>query len=187
MIVKSIDVFAGTSNVDVGDIVRKNDVLVYPYIQQGDKKVFVKPSVKIVADVFYVDKFDLKNTEIKLVRTGKYVIADEKTYIGKYNIISKSVNVDFANFELEQRNLNVSSYILPIRIDRQIAYELDTVEISHDFEDEKDDIVNLLKDNVYNMRDVNSDIIEEDCIVTQIDEGYVVTYYLKCSLQLEYN
>jgi similar to stage IV sporulation protein len=79
MIIKGIEVFAGTSNVDVGDIVRKSDVLVYPYIQQGDKKVFVKPSVKIVADVFYVDKFDLKNTEIKLVRTGKYVIADEKT------------------------------------------------------------------------------------------------------------
>ena len=187
MIIKSIEVFAGTPNVDIGDIVRKNDVLVYPYILQDDKKVFVKPSVKIVADVFYVDKFDFKNTEIKLVRTGAYIIVDEKTYIGKYNIMNESVNADFENFELEQRNLNISSYLLPIKIDRQIAYELDTIEVSHNFEDEKDDILTLLKDNVYNIRDNNAGVIEEDYIVTKIDNGYVVTYYLKCSLQLEYN
>ena len=101
--------------------------------------------------------------------------------------MNESVNADFENFELEQRNLNISSYLLPIKINRQIAYELDTIEVSHNFEDEKDDILTLLKDNVYNIRDSNAGVIEEDYIVTKIDDGYVVTYYLKCSLQLEYN
>ena len=76
---------------------------------------------------------------------------------------------------------------MPIKIVRQVAYELKPIELKHNFDEEKDEIIKYLKNNVYTMKDNRCDILEENFSVTQIDEGYILSYYLKCSLQLKYN
>ena len=76
---------------------------------------------------------------------------------------------------------------LPIQICKKIAYELTEVEVENNFDKEKDLIIKNLKDNVYLLKNEKSNIVEEDVIIIPVDGGYIVSYYILCSLELEYN
>lgn len=187
MVIKDIEVYSGTANVNVGDIVYAGDVLVYSYIIQNDQTVGIKPSAKIEAEVFYVDNYNFKNQEKKLERTGNKKICFENISMGKFFISNRSNEIDFEKYEIEEKTNLVSKYFLPITITQKVAYELSEVQITHNFDDEKNGIINSLKSSVYAMKDERTSVIDEDEIITQIDGGYLVSYYLKCSLQLKYN
>src|SRR5699024_8221798 len=69
-----INLIQGTPNVKVGDIVQKGDVLVYPYVADGEGQVMpVLPRAEIKADVWLSENEVFYEYQIKQERTGRKI------------------------------------------------------------------------------------------------------------------
>ena len=148
-IVKEIKVVTGTINVKVGEYVNVGDVLVLPFnINSNGEKISVKPMAEIKGEIFIINKQELKRTEQILIRTGKKKIV-YKYKFNNLNLFCGNSKNSFAIFEMVVYNENISS-ILPLNRDVYVFYELETSEIVHDFEAEKENLIKKSLDNAKN-------------------------------------
>ena len=139
-IVTSVNVVTGIPNVKVGDYVNKGDVLVLPFnINSNGEKVSVKPLAEISAQMFIVAKTELNKTEQVLTRTGNSSYEYRYKFFN-FNLFSGKNKNSFANFETEVYNENVSD-LLPFSRDVYKFYELKLETITHDFENEKEKLI----------------------------------------------
>ena len=140
-VITEINITTGTNNVSVGDFVQTGDILVLPYnINQNGEKISVKPLAEIKAEFFVVEKAELSKTEIVLKPTGKKQIVYNYKLFNKKIFSGKNKN-SFALFNCVVYNENVSR-LVPLTRDIVIFEELKQVEIEHDFEQEKQALIN---------------------------------------------
>ena len=187
MVITSISVYAGTSCVKVGDIVYKGDTIVEPYIKSGNDMVYITPCADIVANVYFSESYVFKTSEERLVRTGKKDIVNLNISVGRWNFINQNKTCDFALYETEEVERNISNYFVPISFKKSYAYELENRLIERNFEEEKNDIISNLKSKVY--MEVPSDIIidSEEIDITEIANGYIVNLHLISTINLRYS
>lgn len=139
-IIKKINIITGTINVKVGDYVNVGDILVLPFnINADGKKVSVKPLAEIEAEIFIVSKCEKKQTETKLVRTGKSCILYNYKFKNIKLFSSKNKNL-FALFEMVVYNENISD-LIPLKRDVCICYELEEIEVTNNLNDEKQNLI----------------------------------------------
>ena len=186
MIITEINVFAGTPNVSIGDIVYLGDVLVYPYeIINGENKPLL-PMAEIKGDTFYSVNYNFKSTEDVYERTGNKKIIKMNYSLGKFNLISDIKNNDYATFELEEVNYYISNYFLPIKVNKVIAHETTLVTKDHNFEEEKDGIIEKLRKELYEKIPDSLKIEDEEIKISSTKYGNIVTIYAKSSVYLNY-
>lgn len=186
MIIKDIKVFSGTSTKKVGDIVYAGDILVEPYeILSGDK-LKVAPCAEITGDVFFSEKYMFYNEEEVTIKTGKSKVIESDISLGKIKIFKDSKENVFENYEIKEQKSCVSSYFLPINIKKVVAYETKKEVVSHNFDEEKETIINDLKAKVYKKVPKNCKIESEDIRISATNYGNIVTIYLKSSVYLKY-
>ena len=122
-IIKDINIIKGTTNVKVGDYVNKGDVLVLPFnLDSNNNKISVMPLAEVVAEMYIVEKCQIKKEEQVLVRTGKSITA-YKYKFNNFNLFSGKNKNSFALFELVVYNENISN-IVPLNRDVLTFYEL---------------------------------------------------------------
>lgn len=187
MVITEIKVFAGTTTYKVGDIVYRGDVLVEPYVYKGEERLNITPSAKIVGDVYYSEKYDFYLEEKIKSRTGESKIINIEYSLGKIKLGSDQSDNLFEYYEIYECESLISNYFLPIKIKKVIAYELEEKNQVNNFDDCKNEIINVLKNRVYSIIDSNISILEEDYLITNMDYGYLINYYIKGSITLNYN
>lgn len=186
MVIKEINVFAGTSTKKIGDVVFAGDILVEPYEIVNNKQISITPCAEIRGEVYFSASYNFVSQEDVQVRTGKSKIIDYSMSIGKYKILGNKIDCPFANYEIEETDTLITNYLLPISIKKIIAFELTTETVTRNFEDEKDDIINKIKDEAYSQVPGNLNILSEDIKINSTNYGNIVTIYLKSSVYLKY-
>lgn len=139
-IIKEINVITGTVNVKIGDYVNVGDVLVLPFnINADGEKISVKPMAQIEAEMFVVGKCEIAKEETILARTGRTKRA-YKYKIFKFDLFWGKHKNSFADFEFDVYNESISG-LVPLTRDVYTYYELAPKQIVHDFEAEKQNLM----------------------------------------------
>lgn len=185
MVITSINVYAGTTKYKVGDVVYKGDILVESYIMQGEERVDIKACAEITGDTFFTSKYEFKNEEVVFARSGKSKIIDNNYYLGKIKLFGSNSDNPYTNYEVENYESVISSYFLPIKVNKIIAYELVETKVTRDFEQEKNTIIEELKKQAYLQIPSHMIVDNEEVIVSEILGGYMINVYLKSEVQIK--
>ena len=146
--ITDIDLIQGTLCVQVGDIVKKGDDLVLPYIMnsQGEKQNII-PKAKILADVWIISEVQHNSYYKENYRTGEKIIKNEVMLYGLEIYDNKKENT-FENFDTVIKDKKISqNNILPLILRETTYYELAERVVEKKFEDVKEEILEECKRN----------------------------------------
>ncbi len=185
MVIKSIDVYSGTSGVKSGDIVRAGQTIVYPYIVKGDNQLMVEPKAKIVASRYISKSYTFYSEEEIECRSGKSETIQSYYSLGKLKFFKSSKDIPYQNYELEESDEVISHYFLPLRISKIKCFEVIKKTINRDFSEEKEKIIDGLKEECYEEKGDN-EIINEESNIIEMPFGYIINYHIEIEEYLEY-
>ena len=184
-LVTEINLVQGTLNVKQGDIVQKGDVLVYPYIIDGDGEQHpVQPKAEIFADV-WVESEDVFH-EYKIVeeRTGRKIECSQVTLFGLV-IFSNTNENTFKSFESEKTSSYIAeNNVLPLIYTKYTFFETKTTEIIRNFEQEKDNLFENLRQKALIYLPENAIIKDEKTLVKEMAGVYYLSYIITTSLDI---
>lgn len=153
LLLTTFKVHQGTSKFKVGDVVKKGEILVDSYFMDEEgNSVPIEPNASIEADIYYVGQVTFKEQEEVLVRSGKKK-SISTFYFGKHAIFGSKSQNPFEFFEESSYNEYIAqNMFLPFRIEKSTYYELVKEVVSHNFEEEKEQLIanarKLAHDNV---------------------------------------
>lgn len=176
MMITSIKVLQGTPVVKVGDIVKKGDILVEPYITSGDNsQMSVQPNAEIYADVWYSGVVKYQDIEKVSIRSGKKQVLCEYFMFGK-KIYSNNTKCTFDVFEQECTQSYLTNMFIPIYMKKTTYYECVEKEIEHNYEQEYDSLVKESQSLAYAQNTTNEEILDENLDIIDIyDVKYIRT------------
>lgn len=186
MVIKSISVYSGTQMVESGDIAYKGDVLVEPYYQKGEDKVYVAPCADIIASVYFTESVEVLEKELVMQRTGEYSLVSVIVSLGSNEIYRADYDVIYSQYELQSVNCDVTSLLLPIKVSKVYAYQVEEVEVTKDIESSKQEVITRLKDDVYGQVPESVQVLDEEVGIVPIDSGYIVSVCLTTEMRFRY-
>ena len=161
-VLTKVQLVQGTLNKKVGDIIKKGDVLVFPYIvdASGNQRQ-VEPKAEIYAKVYITQKANFYDVEMIAKRTGKSMTKTDIFAFG-LKIFSDHKECEFALYETESTKKTISNgNIFPITLEKTIFYEIQNERVENDFEQKKQQIMDDLKQKTLkNLQEC--DIIENE-------------------------
>ncbi len=184
MVITDIVVYAGTSQLKIGDIVYVGDRLVEPYITENDEKIDIKPCAEIYGTTFVSDKYEFHTISKQKVCTGKKKIIETSYFLGKHKVVSNVATNRFEMSEVQESRQALSHYFLPIEVSKKVAFEQVWQETTRDFDKEKETIVADVKSQAYAKVPKNLVVDDEDVQISSTKYGYIVTVYLKIGVYL---
>jgi len=180
-LVTNINVVQGTPLVQVGDIVKRGDILIAGYFNNvnGTKTSCIAIG-EVLAKIWYTSFVQFNTSETQLLRTGKKV-ESVAISINNASFKVKTAKIDFKNYEIEtQTKYLFKNNLIPLKLNRTIYYETEGVLIEKDFDENKNNIINeallLAKEKV------PSDIITKKEFTTIEKNGtiYIVSAFIEC-------
>lgn len=178
-IITDINIIQGTLAVDVGDVVKKGDVLVYPYIidSQGEKRDVV-PKAEIKADVWIMTSETFYDYKIETTRTGRKEIISN-VYLNNLLIYSSNHNCSFEDYETEENEKFISkNNILPFKVKKTTYYEVFTKEVYQDFSQVKEEIIEKARQKALIFLQENEIIKEEKSSIKEAGGIHQVDYLI---------
>lgn len=172
-----IELIQGTLNIKEGDIVRKGEVIVEPYIidSEGQKRE-VKAMANITADVWLVGTKEHRESYYRTYRTGNKV-EESKVLLFGMTIYSNSKEMHFENYQEEVYVEDlITNNILPFKLEKRVFYETKTELVETKFEDCKDEIINDARENALQNMEECEIIKGEDYTVSSAGGVSIVTY-----------
>ena len=174
--ITSIKLIQGTSAVKVGDIVKLGDVLVYPYVLNDDGTTLsVQPLANITCDVWITTRLEVKDKEIKKIRTNNVISNYSLSFMG-INFFNTNQKVTFSNYETEKKECYLSNCILPIKIKYTNCYEYIFKEFETNFEENKNKYIEKTRQmSLLNVKEY--DIIkDESYVINKQDDTNIIIY-----------
>ncbi len=178
-LITDINLVQGTLAVDVGDVVKKGDVLVHPYIidSQGEQRDVI-PKAEIFADVWLSEEISHYDYYIKTERTGNKIERYE-VYLSSLLIYSNKKEVNFEEFQVEESRECISkNNILPFYRKKIVYYETKTFEVSEDFSTVKEKIIEKARENVLIFLQENEIIKNENFTIREGAGCHYVQYMI---------
>ncbi len=178
-IITQINLIQGTLAVNEGDIVKKGDILVYPYVidSQGEQRE-VTARAEIYADVWHSASEIYYDYYITTKRTGRKVVNTE-IYLSSLLLYSNAKQLIFKQYDVEESWTTVSkNNFLPIMRKQCICYETVTKEVKQDFEQDKSKIIEKARAKALIFLEKNEIIKEENFIIRDAGSVHEVEYYL---------
>ncbi len=174
--ITSIKLIQGTLAVQVGDIVRVGDVLVYPYTtdSQGNTRS-VQPLANIVADVYITSALTVYDQKIERKYSGNVVKNYEISFLG-LQLFSTQYEVSFPKYESETYTRYIFDTLLPIKITYKNYYEYTDVVVYSNFSENLEEYVDKTRQTaLLNIKDY--DIIKNESHIIRDYDGYHVVEY----------
>ena len=140
--VSKINLIQGTLAVNEGDIVKKGDVLVYPYVidSQGERRSS-QPKADIYAEIWLEGVETHYDCVYKTQRTGRKQVYSE-VYLNNLLIYSNNNDINFERWESESTVKSLSkNLLLPLKLRKTVVYETEVVEIKASFLEKKEQII----------------------------------------------
>ena len=180
--ITAINLVQGTLNVKVGDIVQKGEVLVYPYVSDGEGEVMpVLPRAEIKADVWLSENEVFYEYQIKEERTGRKIDCWTITLFGLEIYSNLSDNI-FENYESEETSSYLTqNNLLPFIYNKITFYETKTIEIIRNFEQEKNEVFEKLRQKTL-ISVAENEIIKDEMVSVKQGGG---VYYITLTLTVE--
>lgn len=175
--ITEINLVQGTLNCKVGDIVKKGDILVFPYMvdSQGERRD-VKPKAEIMADVWLSETTQHYDYFMTKKRTGKK-ITNSQIMLGNMVVYENNCKLEFAEYEVEEsEEILTKNLFLPLRIKKKTYFETTTFEISQPFSEVKDEIVENTRQKALQFLQKNEIIKKENFVIKQGYNLSEVTY-----------
>lgn len=183
--ITQINLIQGTAAVKIGQIVQKGDVLINPYIidSQGAMRD-VKPQADIYADIWLSGSSEHNESYLHTFRTGKNIVCDTITLFG-LQIYSNAHEIPYLSYECENFEFFLTkNNILPLILNKNIYYELETQLVEVPFEDVKQQKIEEAKQNAL-IYFSDYDIIKDEQVVISGGAGvYSVTYLITVSKKI---
>lgn len=176
-LITEINLIQGTLNCREGDIVKKGDVLVYPYIidSQGQQKS-IEPKAEIYAQVWYRSSLEHYEYRIETKRTGNITIKNN-VYIGGLLLYGDSGAINYKQYDSETTKLTLSkNLLLPLYIEKTIYYETVTEEIIEDFESVKEQLISKARENTLIFLQKDEIILNENFTLTDVAGCHTINY-----------
>lgn len=163
-LITDINLIQGTLAVDVGQIVKKGDVLVYPYIvdSQGEKRSIL-PKADIFADVWLKGEETFYDYRIVKERTGKKFIRQEVCLNNLVIYSNGTEGIPFKEYEMEKTSVFISkNNVLPLKKVNYCYYEVITREIFEEFATARERIIQKAREKALIFLQKNEIIKEEN-------------------------
>ena len=181
-LVTEINLIQGTLAVNEGSLVRKGDILVYPYVidSQGQERA-VAPKAEIYADVWISEKIMHYDYQVIVRRTGEKIVKSD-VFLNDLLIYSQNCNIKFEQFETEQEEFSLTqNLILPFILKKTTYYETETIEIKQEFHEVKNKILQTVREKTLIFLEENEIIKEEKYILREEGGCHEVTFVLTVS------
>lgn len=174
-IITEISVVQGTPLVSVGQTVTVGQELVSPYIKDtSGQSLAVKPMADIKADVFLTTTTIVPNTKTVYSKTGKTITHKTISLFG-LNIYSHTPKNDFAIYECETLQENLTNLILPFKICTTTFYEQTQTQIDNYFNANKNDILVDCQQKTRQLVNSCEIIKDEYYVITQVADLNQIT------------
>lgn len=176
--ITEIELIQGTLVVEIGQIVRKGQVLVQPYIidSQGQQR-HVKPMANIKADVWIEGVSEHKGAYIQRTRTGKKVTQNVVTLFG-LAIYTKNSSINFSDYDLvESESMLSKNLMLPFKVKKKIYYEIKSELIESDFESVKQNYIDAAREKAL-QNIAEYEIIKEESVNIREGVGVNIVSYI---------
>ena len=156
-IITKIDVYDGTANVKIGDLVKKGTILINGWMEGKYTGMrYVAASEEIEAKVWYSKKIKLDKITEVYSRTGKeenkYKIKFNNFKINLYKTLSKFKNYD--TIEETKKIKLFSNFYLPIEIIKLTNYETNKETVTYSTEQLKemhvDNLISQIEEEIEN-------------------------------------
>ena len=163
--IKSINLKQGTLKVKVGDIVKEGDILVEPYIidSSGEKRS-VKAEAEILAEIWFEARITHYDSSMKTIKTGNKIVKDNIYFLNLPVYVDKK-EVTFTEYEVSKNIINLSNFLIPIKIERLTYEETTTIKEEIPFEDVKEELI-LEAKNLALEKAKNNSVVDEYHTVT---------------------
>ena len=115
-VVEKINLVQGTLKVKVGDVVKKGDVLVEPYIEHGQNLLQVEPKAEIYLKTWCEGVVQFDENGERLVETGKVV---EQKHLELFGVrLGKAKNsAGFTHYKIDKVSKNIcQNMLLPFKL-----------------------------------------------------------------------
>lgn len=146
--ITSIELVQGTLCVKVGDIVRRGDDLVLPYVinAQGEEQKII-PKARIMADVWITSEVMHNSYSKENFRTGNKVTKNEVLLCGIKIYDNGKVN-PFENYDTVIKDKHIAeNNILPFILRETTYYEIEERIVQQGFSEVKEKIIEQCKQN----------------------------------------
>lgn len=181
-LITEINLVQGSLACKVGDIVKKGEVLVFPYIvdSQGERRD-VCPRAEIIADVWISQSLKHFDKVIQTERTGNDVTISQ-VYLGKVLLYNQNKSVNFSQYEEETSVEELTkNLIFPLSLKRTTYFETQTIEKVEPFEENKEKIIADTRTKALIFLNKNEIIKEESYLIKEEATCHEVVYNLTVS------
>ncbi len=178
-LITDINLIQGTLAVDVGDIVQKGDILVYPYIidAEGEQRI-VTPKAEIFADVWFSGVENHYEHYFSTERTGKKYVKSE-IYLGSILLYSNKNQLPFEEYQAEESIVCMTkNNILPLYRKKIVYYQTQTREVEESFSEVQDEIIKKARKKALIFLSENEIIKEENYTIREEDGFHQVEFVL---------
>jgi len=184
-VITRIHLISGTSLVRVGDVVTKGQPLIANYfIDRNEEKVECEAKGIVYASKWYSATVDFAINSVEYARTGNVVS------VSTLNTFGQEIALGNANIELPTTYdlVTVTKYLvnssaLPIKVTIKYYYETTGIEVTRNFEDEKEALIYEAKELTLAQCNEN-EVLDEKFTIALVGDIYFVTYYMSIDRQI---
>jgi len=171
-VIRSITVNSGTANVQMGQTVKKGEVLILGKSKFGEREIEVVPKGTVLASVFYCMGADIvPEKQYKL--SGR---TQTKRRVSVFGIeVSDCDKCDFERYQVEERE--IACGLLPIKAVDVIFSEV--IEEQFDTAKAVEETEKALLARLYGELDENTTVLEKNTVVSENDGITNVSVYIE--------
>ena len=187
LLITDIEVHQGYTTLNVGDSVAEGGVIVnnFDYNNLG-VKFDVEPIAKIEADVWFCGEVVFNSEEVVKYKTGNKIV-NSSLLFNNLKLFSKTKPVKFDNYEKVVYNEYIfNNCFLPIKLYKETFYEIKEKVVKHNFEEEKDSLIEKSKQLAYEKVPNDIKILEENVNIIECENGTkIIQTYLKSHITID--
>lgn len=184
-VITEIKAVTGTVVVKVGDTVKKGDILVQPYYIGKNGMQNIRPVAEIYADIESVGSLQYTENQTEYVRTGKEFSFKGYNLFGKTFLKVKEVKI-FETYEVSTEEVvPFKNWIFPIKIVKTTYHQTKPMQVFYGFEEKSQELKQKSIDLAYSNLPRDSQVLEEKTIVSNINDVYYITTYLKSKRRID--
>lgn len=182
--IASILTISGTPMVKVGDYVKKGQVLISKIAENNGQEV--NASGQVFAYVWKSATVTFSPQTIVFARTGK--TCKNQKVMFRNSVLSETKNISsFLKSETENCVKYLTNKVLPIKIMVATEYELEPIEITQNFDENKEKVIAQAKTLCWEQIAGDENILEEKTETNFVSNIYFVTHYIKIKEQISWN